>query len=117
MPQCSRSVSGLIVSLTHLLTRTKSFHASGDRARSRGAVVVLAHSPGCRAQNSTHPAGGRVTSEARTWASRSGPARAGGVSMVLAAITAINTVIDFRLKTLVLPVATMFHFIPVFEFF
>jgi site-specific recombinase XerD len=44
----------LIVSLTHLLTRTKSFYASGERARSRGAVVVLAHSPGCRAQNSTH---------------------------------------------------------------
>jgi hypothetical protein len=26
----------------------------------RGAVVVPAHSPGCRAQNSTHAAGGRV---------------------------------------------------------
>src|SRR5207248_11788396 len=104
MPQCSRSVSGLIVSLTHLLTRTKSFHASGDRARSRGAVVVLAHSPGCRAQNSTHPAGGRVTLEARTWASRSDRATAGSASMALAAIAAINTVLNF---TLVITVATL----------
>ena len=70
-------------------------------------MVVLAHSPGCRAQNSTHPAGGRVTSEARTWASRSDPATAGSASMALAAIAAINTILNFTLKTLVITVATM----------
>src|SRR5262245_47185994 len=68
---------------------------------------MVAHSPGCRAQNSAHPAGGRVTSEAKTWASRSGPAMAGSTSIALAVIAAINTVVNFTLRNLVIMVATM----------
>jgi hypothetical protein len=63
---------------------------------SRGVVAVLAHSRGCRPQKSTHPAGGRVTLEARTWASRSGPATAGSAFKPLAAIAAINAVLDLN---------------------
>ena len=72
---------------------------------SSGAVVVPAHSPGCRVQNSTHPAGGRETSETRTRSSRSGPATAGSASMALAASVTTNTVPDFMLKTLEITVA------------
>jgi hypothetical protein len=39
--------------------------------------------------------------------SRSGPATAGSASMALAAIAAINTVLDFKLKTLLITVASM----------
>jgi hypothetical protein len=58
------------------------------------------HSSGCRAQNSTHPGGGCVTAETKTWAGCSGPATAGGGAIALAASAAIKTVPDFTLKTL-----------------
>ena len=48
-----------------------------------------------------------MTSEGRTWASRSGPATAGSESKVLAAIAAINTVLDTKLKRSVITAATM----------
>ena len=67
---------------------------------------VLGHSPGCRPQNSTHPGGGCVTSDTRTWASRSGPATAGSASMALAASTAIKTIPDFGFKALEIMAAT-----------
>jgi len=62
--------------------------------------VVLVHSAGCRAQKSTHPGGGCVTSETRTWASRSGPATAGNAPMALVASAAISTIPDFAFKAL-----------------
>ena len=79
--------------------------ARDERARSRGAITVLAHSSGCRAQNSTHPARGRVTSETRHGRAARDPATAGGASMVLAANAAINTVPNFALKGLEITVA------------
>ena len=72
---------------------------------SSGAVTVPAHSPGCQVQNWTHPAGGRVTSETRTWASRSGSATTGSASTALAASATINAVPDLTLKTLEITVA------------
>jgi hypothetical protein len=68
--------------------------------------MALAHSPGCRAQNSTHPGGGCVTSDTRTWASRSGPATAGSAPLALVASAAISTIPDFAFKALEIMAAT-----------
>ncbi len=72
----------------------------------RSAFIRERASPGCRAQNSTHPGGGCVTSDSRTWASRSGSATAGSASMALAASTAIKTIPDFAFKALKIMAAT-----------
>src|SRR5262245_8008523 len=98
---------GLIVSLTHLLTRPKSFCAFRENATSRGAVIWPMHAPGCRVQNSTHPTGGCVTLETRMCVGWLGPARAGSTSMALTASTANNAALDFRLTTLETTVQTL----------
>src|SRR5690242_12964173 len=66
-----------MVSLTHWLTRTRSFQVLADSTTSRGFDGALAHSAGFSVQNSTQPIGGRVTSATDTWIARSGEMLAG----------------------------------------
>ena len=66
--------------------------------KSPGTVVGPAHSLGCRAQKSTHPGGGCVTS--KTSARHSDPARAVSTPMALAASATTKTIPNFAVKNL-----------------
>src|SRR5262245_8702947 len=105
MPQCSRSVSGLIVSLTRVLTRTSSCKRLCERTTSRGAAVPPAHSFGWREHNSIHPIGADVTPASGTWAGRSDPALPEDALMAHASSAVINTVTDRGFKRLEIAVA------------
>src|SRR6187402_2745928 len=60
------SVIGLTLSLTHLLMRTRSVQDLLFSTTSRGALVVVLHSVGRAAQNSTQPIGARVAAPVDT---------------------------------------------------
>jgi hypothetical protein len=72
-PQCSRSVIGLIASLTQALTFTMSIQALVVRTTSRGSDGVVAHSDVYSMQKSIQPIGGRVASPTVTKTGRSDP--------------------------------------------
>src|SRR5258708_3809902 len=65
------SVSGLTLSLTHRLTRTRSAQAFDVRTISRALVGPPAQSRGLSVQNSVQPIGGRVASPSEMNSARS----------------------------------------------
>src|SRR5437868_14625625 len=87
------SVTGLMESLTHLLTRTRSFQAFGVSTTSRGDVACVAHSRGFSLQNSTQPIGGRDVSPTDTCMTRSGAANATEAVLSSAAVSAAPRII------------------------
>jgi hypothetical protein len=99
-PQCSKSVSGLIVALTSLLTRTRSLQCLGVITNSCTVINMPPHSSGSRVQKSIHPIGGGVTFATGRWLSCLGSAVAGKACVEHAASAAINTALNLALKTL-----------------
>src|SRR3990167_9005113 len=66
MPQCSRSITGLMYLLTRALARTNSLHASWVSTTSSGSEGFTAHSGLYSTQNSIQPIGARVGSPITT---------------------------------------------------
>src|ERR1700694_1797813 len=70
-PQCSRSVIGLMLSLSHLLTRMRSFQAFEVSATSRPLFGAAAQPAECCEKNSIQPIGARVLPDSETKRARS----------------------------------------------
>src|SRR5262245_9309461 len=84
MPQCSRSVIGLIASLTHWLIRSRSFQAWVVNTTSRAGMAGVSHSGAYCAQNSRQPTGARAAAPTDMNSGRSLAAWAGATASAAA---------------------------------